>query len=57
MPIRNIDIEDLLMREEIKISMDEVVECLHNKEVKGQVVIDDTLKAAIDAYYEQYGVK
>lgn len=39
------------------VSMDEVVEYLHNKEVKGQVVIDDALKAAIDAYYEQYGVK
>ena len=39
------------------VSMDDVVECLYNKEVKGQVVIDDTLKAAIDAYYEQYGVK
>ena len=39
------------------VSIDDVVECLYNKEVKGQVVIDDTLKAAIDAYYEQYGVK
>ena len=39
------------------VSMDDVVECLYNKDVKGQVVIDDTLKAAIDAYYEQYGVK
>ena len=39
------------------VSMDDVVECLYNKEVKGKVVIDDTLKAAIDAYYEQYGVK
>ena len=39
------------------VSMDEVVECLYNKEVKGQVVIDDALKAAIDAYYEQYGAK
>jgi orotate phosphoribosyltransferase len=39
------------------VSMDDVVECLYNKEVKGQVVIDDTLKAAIDAYYEQYGVQ
>ena len=39
------------------VSMDDVVECLYNKEVKGQVVIDDTLKAAIDAYYAQYGVK
>ena len=39
------------------VSMAEVVECLYNKEVQGQVVIDDTLKAAIDAYYEQYGAK
>ena len=39
------------------VSMDEVVECLHNKEVKGQVVINDELKAAIDAYYKQYGAK
>lgn len=39
------------------VSMDEVVECLYNKEVKGQVVINDELKAAIDAYYAQYGVK
>ena len=23
----------------------------------GEVIIDDTLKIAIDAYYEQYGVK
>ncbi len=39
------------------VSMDEVVECLYNKEVKGQIVINDELKAAIDAYYAQYGVK
>lgn len=39
------------------VTMDEVVECLYNKEVKGQVVIDDALKAAIDTYYDQYGVK
>ena len=39
------------------VTMDEVVECLYNKEVKGQIVIDDELKAAIDAYYAQYGVK
>ena len=39
------------------VSMAEVVEYLYNKEVDGQVVIDDTLKAAIDAYYEQYGAK
>ena len=39
------------------VTMAEVVECLYNKDVNGQVVIDDTLKAAIDAYYEQYGAK
>ena len=39
------------------VSMAEVVEVLHNHEVEGKVVIDDELKARIDAYYEQYGVK
>ena len=39
------------------VSMAEVVEYLYKKEINGQVVIDDTLKAAIDAYYEQYGAK
>ena len=39
------------------VTMAEVVECLYNKECDGKVVIDDTLKAAIDAYYEQYGAK
>lgn len=39
------------------VTMAEVVECLYNQEVNGEVVIDDTLKAAIDAYYEQYGAK
>ena len=39
------------------VTMAEVVEHLYNKEYKGKVIIDDKLKAAIDAYYEQYGVK
>lgn len=39
------------------VDMKEVVECLYNKEVDGKVVIDDELKKAIDAYYEQYGAK
>lgn len=38
------------------VTMAEVVEHLYNRPYKGQVVIDDQLKAAIDAYYEQYGV-
>ncbi|MEZ3437184.1 MAG: orotate phosphoribosyltransferase [Lachnospiraceae bacterium] len=39
------------------VTMEEVVEYLYNRECQGKVIIDDTLKAAIDAYYEQYGVK
>ena len=39
------------------VSMAEVVETLYNHEIDGKVVIDDELKAAIDAYYEQYGVR
>ncbi len=39
------------------VTMAEVVEHLYNKEVNGKVVIDDKLKAAIDAYYDIYGVK
>ena len=39
------------------VSMAEVVETLYNHEIDGKVVIDDELKAAIDAYYEQYGAK
>jgi len=39
------------------VTMAEVVEHLYNKECNGKVVIDDTIKAAIDAYFEQYGAK
>lgn len=39
------------------VTMQDVVEHLYNKECQGQVVIDDKIKAAIDAYYEQYGAK
>lgn len=39
------------------VSMAEVVEYLHNREVAGRVVIDNDTLAAINAYYEQYGVK
>ena len=37
------------------VTMAEVVEHLYNRPYKGEIIIDDTLKAAIDAYYEQYG--
>ena len=39
------------------VNMNEVVECLYNKPVDGKVIIDDELKAAIDEYYAEYGVK
>ena len=39
------------------VTMEDVVSCLYNKECQGKVIIDDQLKSAIDAYYEQYGVK
>lgn len=39
------------------VSMKEVVEYLYNKDRNGKIIIDDSLKAKIDAYYEQYGVK
>lgn len=39
------------------VTMKDVVSCLYNKPYKGTVYIDDTLKSAIDAYYEQYGAK
>jgi len=39
------------------VTMEEVVECLYNREYKGKVIIDDELKKSIDAYYDKYGVK
>ncbi|MCB7302572.1 orotate phosphoribosyltransferase [Bariatricus massiliensis] len=39
------------------VTMDEVVEHLYNKPCNGEIVIDDTIKSAIDAYYKEYGVK
>ena len=39
------------------VTMADVVEHLYNRECRGRIVIDDTLKAAIDAYYELYGAK
>ena len=39
------------------VTMAEVVEHLWNKPYKGKVIIDDAIKAAIDAYYVQYGAK
>jgi orotate phosphoribosyltransferase len=37
--------------------MEEVTEYLYNRPYKGEVIIDDAMKASIDAYYAQYGCK
>ena len=39
------------------VTMSEVSEYLYNKEVGGRVLIDDAMKASIDAYYATYGAK
>ena len=39
------------------VTMTDVIEYLTTHEVNGKKVIDEKLKAAIDAYYEQYGAK
>ena len=39
------------------VTMEDVVEKLYNKECQGKIIIDDAMKASIDAYYEQYGVQ
>ena len=39
------------------VSMAEVVEHLYNRPCQGRMMIDDTLKTAIDEYYKEYGVK
>lgn len=37
------------------VTMKEVMEYLYNRPYKGTVIIDDTIKAAIDTYYQKYG--
>ncbi len=37
------------------VNMAEVTEHLYNKPYKGQIYINDTIKAALDVYYQQYG--
>lgn len=39
------------------VNMAEVTEYLLGREVQGRVVIDEQIKAAIDAYYEVYGAR
>ncbi|MDE7224509.1 MAG: orotate phosphoribosyltransferase [Acetatifactor sp.] len=37
------------------VSMGDVIEHLYNRPYKGEILIDETLKTAIDAYYAEYG--
>ncbi len=37
------------------VTMSEVTGYLHNREVSGRIVIDDTIQKAIDEYYGKYG--
>ena len=39
------------------VTMKEVVEHLYNRPIHGTIIIDDTIKTAIDEYYKQYGVQ
>ena len=39
------------------VTMADVIEHLYNRPYKGQIIIDDTIKAAIDDYYAQYGAE
>ena len=39
------------------VSMSEVIERLHNRPCHGEVIIDDEVKSALDAYYARYGAK
>lgn len=39
------------------VNMQEVIEYLYNKPLKGQIYIDDRIKEEIDAYYKQYGAR
>ena len=38
------------------VSMSEVLEYLYGREVGGRVLVDDAMKAQLEAYYAQYGV-
>ena len=39
------------------VSMEEVIEYLAGREVNGKVFIDDEMRAKLDAYYAEYGIR
>ncbi len=46
---------DFGMKTEAIVTLDEVVEYLYNRKINGVVLIDDAMKANIDAYRAKYG--
>ncbi len=47
--------EEFSMKTSAIVTMDEVVECLHNKPYNGVTVIDDEIREKIENYYKIYG--
>lgn len=39
------------------VTMEEIVQYLHNREIDGKIIIDDEMKTRIDEYYTLYGAK
>lgn len=39
------------------VTMEEVVDYLYNREINGEVIIDDKMKLSIEDYYKLYGAK
>lgn len=39
------------------VTMDEVVAYLHNREIDGEILLDDNMKTNIENYYKKYGAK
>ncbi len=38
------------------VTMNEVIEKLYNKKIKGKIVIDQDIKDQLDLYYQEYGI-
>ncbi|MBR5712851.1 MAG: orotate phosphoribosyltransferase [Lachnospiraceae bacterium] len=45
------------MDTEAIVTMEEVIEYLDGREVNGKVLIDDEMRAKLDAYYAEYGIR
>ena len=48
--------EDFGIRTFAIVTIEEIVDYLHNREIDGRVIVDDDMKSKIDAYRKLYGV-